>query len=422
MKLDFNREFCLDVHVPPLADVGAGLVANYLEGNSSIVWLGMDGNDVGFYGACDIAKALKANTVLTYLDMNWNKIGDGGATVISDALKVNSALKTLLLERTGISVSGAESLSHALQVNTCLETLNLEGNPLTYHGIMYISEALKHNSTLKNLNLSDTVKRSGCRDAGRFIGEALMQNTGLVTLCITENEINDYSSWYIFEALKTNSTLAQLNMSINELRFHGTWYLSDALKVNTSLTDLRISDNWINDDAFWHLADALRFNSSLTKLDISNNYLLNVGAGYIENALRDNVTLTSLNITHKHGPMVRDDMAIAIWKWVLANKEGVLVLQLTARRDGAMALVDATTLAGRVVASLALPYGDTAVGMILRRVQAAMDWPTVDIKPRVCLLLPDGTRCMAPSSEGMRLDELCAACLRTGSLSGAGGL
>lgn len=116
---------------------------------------------------------------------------------------------------------------------------------------------------------------------------------------------------YIAKGLKVNKTLITLDISNNEINDEGAIALADALKFNNTLTTLYINKNNIGDKGAKALADALKpkkssffktnkFNNTLISFNISDNLFGDEGAKAFEETYKVNETLKSLLIDNKN--------------------------------------------------------------------------------------------------------------------------
>jgi hypothetical protein len=78
---------------------------------------------------------------LTELKLHSNSVSDVGASILAEFLEGDEVLETLYLERNSIGDEGATALGEALEVNTRLTTLGLYGNRLGERGRAAIAKA-----------------------------------------------------------------------------------------------------------------------------------------------------------------------------------------------------------------------------------------------------------------------------------------
>lgn len=107
---------------------GAQTVADFLEQNSSVVFLSMEWNFIGSQGADCLARALTANRTLTHLDLKNNTIGSDGAIALAESLKVNMTITTLDLRWNKIDDQGALAFKYALLERRPRLQLLISGN------------------------------------------------------------------------------------------------------------------------------------------------------------------------------------------------------------------------------------------------------------------------------------------------------
>jgi Ran GTPase-activating protein (RanGAP) involved in mRNA processing and transport len=141
-------------------------------------------NKITSVGASIIAEALNHNTTLEKLHLNGNHLSDTGVHSLTKTLALNnSKLQTLDLQSTGIKDEGAKHLTKMLKINTTLTGLLVGGNDISNRGIELLANALTyHNDTLLDLYLDRNKPENDLR--ADSLVEMLQKNRTLKTLCI----------------------------------------------------------------------------------------------------------------------------------------------------------------------------------------------------------------------------------------------
>lgn len=118
------------------------------------LWL--EKNKITSVGASIIANSLNSNTSLLWLSLSSNDVLDAGVRLLAKTLAFNnSILNTLCLHATGITDQGAKYLADMLKTNKILIELGLSGNEIGDQGIQLLADALTyHNNTFRWLYLS----------------------------------------------------------------------------------------------------------------------------------------------------------------------------------------------------------------------------------------------------------------------------
>jgi hypothetical protein len=79
---------------------------------------------------------------------------------------------------------------------------------------------------------------------------------------------------------------------------HLVLLITDAMMANSALVSLNLSENAVGDEGTRIIAEALKTNPALSNIDISKNFVTSEGGGHIATALETNRSLSSLNISH----------------------------------------------------------------------------------------------------------------------------
>eukprot|EP00966_Prymnesium_polylepis_P135045 3121568-Prymnesium_polylepis.1 len=192
-----------------LRDAGVEELTKVLEGNTTLTYLRLSGNDIGDAGVEKLAKWLERNTTLTYLGLSWNKVSDGGARALAAMLEGNTTLTALRLGENNIGEAGVEKLVEALGRNTTITDFDIDTPILALQ--KQFAAALERN-------------RRQAAEAG--------MNTADTEVALRE--------------LKQGAT--KLNLSSKDIGVVGVWTLAAALKANTTLTALNLNDTHKGDE------------------------------------------------------------------------------------------------------------------------------------------------------------------------------
>ena len=159
----------------------------------------------------------------------------------------------------------------ALLHNKSLEVLDFSYNSKIIDVIHELLLVLKTDIHLRFLYLTKTSLDFGNI---KLLSEALMVNTNLVHLNISNNNIGDKGLECILESLKEKNTLMWLDISNNEITKNGVEKLTDAFKYNTSLTTLDISTNSIGIEGLDILVNVFEYNNTLVNLNLESCWIV----------------------------------------------------------------------------------------------------------------------------------------------------
>lgn len=189
------------------------------------------------------------------------------------------------------------SLVRALVKNTVLVKLNLSNNRLGVQEIRVLAPALARSTSLATLDLSD----NGFGAAGmEALVPALAGNTKLTELHLNGNALEDEGVEILASVL--NNILHTLSLSNNNIQSAGMEALASVLARSASLATLDLSRNDINspqDDGFISkgvkvLAEGLKKNTVLGTLILDHNALGPKGMEVLASALEENKMLFKL--------------------------------------------------------------------------------------------------------------------------------
>ena len=211
---------------------------------------------------------------LLYLNFSRNNIGCDGAATLAIGLRSNCLLQKLNLSlnkigKIGIEALAREFLSKSVE-NTALLELYLSRNNIGDDGAKALAIGLQNNTTQLKLHLSNNkIGDNGAREFAR------LQNTALLELYLSRNNIGDDGAKALAIGLQNNTTQLKLHLSNNKIGDNGAREF--ARLQNTALLELDLSYNNIGDDSAKGLAIGLQNNTTLLKLDLSYNKISNNG-------------------------------------------------------------------------------------------------------------------------------------------------
>jgi hypothetical protein len=137
-----------------------------------------------------------------------------------------------------------------------------------------LSMALEENTTLLQLNLS---RNNIGVDGTKWIAKALYTNKSLTCLDLNrqhlKGKIGSDGSKYLSRCLRMNNTLRILRIGRNRIGFEGARYLSGMLLLNRGLRILDLSHSKIGVEGAIQLANALIQNNSLQSMLLANRLL-----------------------------------------------------------------------------------------------------------------------------------------------------
>jgi hypothetical protein len=164
-------------------------------------------------------------------------------------------------------------------------------------------------SLVKDNLLSGSIKVDISSIGARALAKALWDNTSILCIDLSSNDLSDHSGSYLARILKRNNTISKLELDNNNLGPQTCAAFSEALRVNTALVHLSLDSNPLTKNGedysgFIQMAKALPANSTLKSLN-----LWRVGAGVtggqvLAEGIRANKTLLFCDISHNNIDML----------------------------------------------------------------------------------------------------------------------
>lgn len=220
----------------------------------------------------DFFKLLKTytNSRIYELQIKDNQYGRPADFVynIGAVLKHNQFLSTLNFQHCGITDQDLEILLPALHDNSTLIDLGLSENDITSKGMEHMAKLLQVNSTIQKLNL----------------------------MC--NNHIGNEGLQCLVPVLQTNTSLITLNLSTCKFKGPvGVQHFAAIIQANTTLRVLFMAWNGNSEKDFKeHLIPVLRKNCFLSELDVHGIYLTKDGILETMSIFDTNSTLTYIRI------------------------------------------------------------------------------------------------------------------------------
>ncbi|CAF1074991.1 unnamed protein product [Adineta steineri] len=266
-------------------DVGAKIIANALQHNTTLEELDLHYNHIEVVGAKYLADALRKNITLRTFNFCSNKIGSAGVYYIAEALRHNTTLSKLKLDSNDSGDEGAKSIADVLNTNKTLMAVSIATNNIGDEGMSWLCKALHKNITLKELDLHQNKITA---DGAKSLSQVLQNNNTLEKINLAGNNIGDDGARNLATALKTNTSVTILNLNSNKIDITGAQCLYDELQKKTILEELNLRFNQIDIAGAKYLADTLQENTTLKTLDLFGNEIGAAGVYYLIEALRNN--------------------------------------------------------------------------------------------------------------------------------------
>eukprot|EP00877_Chromochloris_zofingiensis_P010644 jgi/Chrzof1/5833/Cz16g17160.t1 len=212
-----------------------------------------------------------------------------------------------LMNRPMIQALHADNLAPGIQLSKMLadiilnssglHTLSLANNALDDAAVVQIMEAIKANDVI-HLQFLDLSGNLICQQGANAIAEVLGANQSIYALNLSANPLRDQGAMALAEAFKTNIGVFRLDLSNSQIGPEGGIALGAALKTNTVLSHLNLSGTRIGSTGCEAIAKALRNNSAVKELDVSHTSIDDKAANAISQMLTVNKELERIIMSH----------------------------------------------------------------------------------------------------------------------------
>eukprot|EP01124_Arcella_intermedia_P008644 TRINITY_DN1549_c0_g1_i1.p1 TRINITY_DN1549_c0_g1~~TRINITY_DN1549_c0_g1_i1.p1 ORF type:complete len:1100 (-),score=276.73 TRINITY_DN1549_c0_g1_i1:13-2817(-) len=215
------------------------------------------------------------------------------AETLGLSLLNNSTLKTLWFKVFPVDELSLRNIARGLLGNSGVNTLYLQYNAIDDMGTMAIMDAIGRNPScqMKKLTLGENVSDMGAKS----VGELLRSNQMLEKLSLGSN-ISEIGIGYICEAMKVNSKVNELDLSRNRCDVSAVVCIAGMIKETKSLNHLCLQGMPMKGDAMKEMGEALKVNASLIGLNLASCGIDDEGALYLANGVAQNSTLTTLEL------------------------------------------------------------------------------------------------------------------------------
>ncbi|KAK3736311.1 hypothetical protein QZH41_020784, partial [Actinostola sp. cb2023] len=206
----------------------------------------------------------------------------------------------------GLGPMGAKAIAIALVSNTSVIKLNLSDNWLGADGSSFIAEMLR-----ENCYISDLVSYYRSPEPN-----------------MSENRLGVGGAECLSDILVHNPNINRLTASGNGFEDRAAGILAESMKTNTTVRYLCLNHNRIGEKGGQFLAPALATNDAVAELDLSWNHLRGKGACALALSLKENITLKNFNLAWNG---FGNDGALAMGE-ALKTNSSLLELDLTNNR------------------------------------------------------------------------------------------
>ena len=220
-------------------------------------------------------KPLITSKQLIYLNLASNQISTEGLKIIQNEITNSKFLKYLnfgvsegSFRINNFSGDGGIILARILLKNKSIETLILQENLLGEDAGDKIGAALIENTTLKKLVISDNkIKSKGARSIIEY-------GNNLISVDLSDNDISPEVCYELKGLIEHNQVMKEIIWNGNYVGFKGINYIVEALDQQTKLKSLSLRNTSIGKKGIKLLSEGLTNNNYLEILDLGSNAIV----------------------------------------------------------------------------------------------------------------------------------------------------
>ncbi|XP_069129860.1 leucine-rich repeat-containing protein 74A-like isoform X2 [Argopecten irradians] len=214
--------------------------------------------------------------------------------IISQFFSRKLVTESVIMRHHELGPKGGKACALALMNNSSVTTLDLTDNDLGSAGGSYIGAMLQDNHFIIDLTLADNkLKIDGTRD----VLKAILDYDCITSLNLSGNGYRECDAEAFQPIIEDTTKLTRLNLSHNEFREEGGEVLGQAIEFSETLVDLDLSWNHLRLSGGVALAIGLELNRSIKKLNLAWNGLYMDGCKAMASALEVNKTLEDLDLS-----------------------------------------------------------------------------------------------------------------------------
>ncbi|XP_021346225.1 leucine-rich repeat-containing protein 74A-like isoform X2 [Mizuhopecten yessoensis] len=214
--------------------------------------------------------------------------------VISKHFSRNLVKDSVIMRHHELGPKGGKACALALMNNSTVATLDLTDNDLGPAGGSYVGELLQENHFISDLTLADNNMKI---DGTKGILKAISDYDCVTSLNLSGNGLRECDAEAFQPVIEDTTKLTRLNLSHNEFREEGGEVIGQAIEFSETLTDLDLSWNHLRLSGGVSLAIGLQLNRSIKRLNLAWNGLYIDGCKAMATALEVNRSLEELDLS-----------------------------------------------------------------------------------------------------------------------------
>eukprot|EP00758_Cryptobia_borreli_P014934 Tbor_TRINITY_DN5973_c0_g6::TRINITY_DN5973_c0_g6_i1::g.18987::m.18987 len=257
-----------------------------LKNSTFVVILNLSNASIGDEGVIQLSKGLALNKNLQRLELANNLINDEGGLALTNGIKGHPALKDINVANNFLNDTVGYSFAELLDTNDALVAVNLEMNNIADDIMTEIEGLCKINQQpigikrvihkieaddpeVTELDFSEyDGDRYHNADSTEILVIALISNTQVVSLDLSNNAIGDIGAHHIAEYVLQTSSLKTLKLNYCSISDRGAKEIFNSLRANEVTARIELIGNPITNAAAEELMSVLLTNIYLIQIKL----------------------------------------------------------------------------------------------------------------------------------------------------------
>ena len=297
--LKFNKNSSLrtlDISYNGISEEGIILLVEYIKAYEKLLSLFIAGNYLCDKGLELFIKLLLNKDInkikLSYLDISNNNLTINSCKYVNKIISLSSFINNINISYNSFYNEGINNIFSYINIKSKLVSLDLSQTNINEDCIKYISEKIDKNIILSIINLSFNNLSKACI----YLKDLLIKSTNIKVLKLISCKLSENIN-HLFKGLCKNNILETLDVSDNNIMEYIV--LTDLLNVfkeNTKLKNFILDNNNINDIGINYIIKGIELNHSIKKLSLKNNYITSEYVNALINSIKKNEIIRKIDL------------------------------------------------------------------------------------------------------------------------------
>ena len=290
----------LDISYNGISEEGVNSLVEYIKKYGKLLSLFIGGNCIGDKGLGVFVKLLfnqdykNVNSIkLSYLDISNNNLSENSCKYISNVISLSPFITSINIGYNSFLNEGINNIFSFINIKSKLVTLDLSETNINEKCIKYICEKIDKSIFLRILNLSYNNLGKACI----YLKNLLIKKTNIKVLKLISCKISENIN-LLFQGLCANDNLETFDLSCNNISIN-YYLLNDILyffKENKKLMNLILDNNNIDDIGINIISQGIQLNHCIKKLSLKNNFITEENIYSLINSIKNNEFLRKIEL------------------------------------------------------------------------------------------------------------------------------